>query len=155
MNIDEAKQHIDLFVNGSGEHTPLAILVPNFEVKKELREYLEKMHGAKRINNLLVSGASQYFDTKGNLVSDISQRQQRLADGSTFNAAEYLEARAKEYDNPEFKFLYDIADVPTPDMLGVPRYIAQKTGKRLVVIASIPEKGQDILFYPFDTVTVN
>lgn len=155
MNIDEAKQHIDLFVNGSGEHTPLAILVPNFEVKNELSEYLEKMHGAKRINNLLVSGTSQYFDAKGNLVSDISQRQQRLADGTTFNAAEYLEARVKEFDNTEFKFLYDIADVPTPEMLGVPRYIAQMTGKRLVVIGPIPEKGQDILFYPFDTVTVN
>lgn len=155
MNIDEAKQHIDLYVNGNGEHAPLTILVPNFEVKTELREYLEKMHGAKRIDTLLVSGTSQYFDSKGNLVSDISQRQQKLADGSTFNAAEYLEARVKEYDNPEFKFLYDIADVATPEMLGVPRYIAQKTGKRLVVIAPIPEKEQDILFYPFDIVVVN
>lgn len=155
MNIDEAKQHIDLYVNGSGEHTPLAILISNFEAKKELREYLEKMHGAKRIDTLLVSGASQYFDSKGNLVSDISQRQQKLADGTIFNAAEYLGARVKEYDNPEFKFLYDIADVAMPELLGVPRYVAQKTGKRLVVIASIPEKGQDILFYPFDTVVVN
>lgn len=155
MNINEAKQHIDLYVNGNGEYTPLAILVPNFEVKTELREYLEKMHGAKRIDTLLVSGASQYFDSKGNLVSDISQRQQKLADGSTFNAAEYLEARVKEYDNPEFKFLYDIADVAMPEMLGVSRYIAQKTGKRLIVIAPVPEKGQDILFYPFDTVVVN
>ncbi len=55
MNIDEAKQHIDLYVNGNGEHAPLAILIPSFEVKKELREYLEKMHGSKRINTLLVS----------------------------------------------------------------------------------------------------
>lgn len=155
MNIDEAKQHIDLYVNGNGERTPLAILASDLDTRLELIKYMENIPGAKRIKDVLVAGASQYFDSKGNLVSDISQRQQRLADGTTYNAADYIESRVNDYNKSEIKILFDNEYVPTPEMLGVSRYIAQKTGKRLVVIAPVPENGKDILFYPFDTVVVN
>lgn len=154
MKIEEAKQLIDLYVNGNGEHAPLAILVPDLDMQTELREYLENLQGAKSINCLLTAGASQYFDSKGNLVSDISQRQQLLADGSKYNAAKYLDARVNEYAKPEIKVLFDNTYAPTPEMLGVSRYIAQTTGKRLVVVAPVPVKGQDVLFGAFDIAEV-
>lgn len=152
MAIEILKQRIDKFVNANGDLTPLAILVSDLDTRLELKRYMESLPGVRHISDSVVSGLSQYFDSKGDLVSDIAQKQQLLADGTKYNAADYLECRVNDYNKPEYKCLFSNEWGPTPDMLGVSRYIAQKTGKRLVVIAPPPQRGQDELFSAFDVV---
>lgn len=143
MTFDEIKSLVEALANGEKRSSmPIGIISDDLD---KVKKYLENVSGAKRINNLLIAGAAQYFDGEGKLVENIGEMEQQLADGTKYNAKKYLESRAADYAVDTNKLLYDVCYVYTSRMADVSRYIAYKAKKPLIFLLNPTFAGMELI----------
>lgn len=153
ISITELPTLIEKFSKGDATARPLGIITNDFDTKIKVLSYLELESGGRRINDLMIAGAADYFDAEGNLRSDIAEMKQLLADGSKYEAARYLASRVAEYTEREWPVLFVVHNVYTPQMAGVAHYVAQETGRPLVALLP-PTNDPATTYAAYDVVNI-
>lgn len=133
ISINELPVLVSKFLKDAGSR-PLGIITNYYDAKDAVRSFLEMEKGSRRINNVRISQDSIFFDAEGNLLPGVNTMEQKLESGRKVNAARYLASRVSEYNSDKLTFLFAVHDVFTPQMGGLARYIARKTGRPLIAL---------------------
>ncbi len=151
ISITELPALVGKFSQSDGSAKPLGIITNDYDTKCAVLRYLEWESGSRRISDLLISGADKYFDAEGNILPGVENMEQQLADGSKYNAAEYLASRVADYTEPKRTLFYAVHNVYTPEMGGVARYIAREAGRPLVALLP-PVKDPETTYADYEVV---
>lgn len=134
ISITELPALVGKFSQADGSAKPLGVITINNDTMSAVRRCLEEVSGSRRINDLLIAGACEYFDAEGNLLPGVENMEQQLADGSKYNAAEYLASRVADYTDSRRTILFAVHNAYIPEMGGVARYIAREAGRPLIAL---------------------
>lgn len=162
MKIEEIKTLVKAISRGEKKPAlPVCIVVADNKIQDELRDTFAQLPGMKHIDSLDVIALTRYFDKKnGEMVPDVDAMKFKYFDenGKLCEGKGSMEImlRTNRYRGDSITCLYDLNRLPDGRNLAVERFLAQETGKPLVVLVPVPlapYKTSDIPFLvPFEII---